>query len=78
MSDQPSNKAIWALVLGILSLSGCSCFAAVPAVVLGWDEKSGVGRAGWILGCVSLVLHVLLIGAALFFFTIAAITSNHH
>jgi hypothetical protein len=78
MNDQPGNKAIWALVLGILSLSGCSCFAAIPAIFLGWGEKSGVGRAGWILGCISLVLHVLAIGAALFIFLIAAVTSRHH
>ena len=78
MNDQPGTKAIWALVLGILSLSGCSCFAAIPAIALGWDEKSGVGRVGWILGCVSLAFHVLVICAALFFLFVAAVAGNHH
>jgi hypothetical protein len=78
MTDQPSNKAIWALVLGILSLAGCSCFAAIPAIVLGSGERTGVGRAGFILGWISLALHVFVTVLALLFFLIAAVTSHHH
>ena len=75
---ETSKKAIWSLVLGILSLLCCGIFAGVPAIVLGRMAKRdiedsggaqtghGLATAGFVLGVISIVLSVLgLLGAVL-------------
>jgi hypothetical protein len=59
MSEQTDTKAILSLVFGILSFVACPCIGSVLAIVLGWNEKTGVGRAGFILGWISAALSVL-------------------
>ena len=71
MNEQASGKAIASLVLGILAWVGaCPCLGGLLAMVLGAGERSGVGRAGFLLGLLHLILIaavamlVLLFGAA--------------
>jgi hypothetical protein len=64
-----NQKALWALILGILSIPCCSIFTGIPALILGkMAEKeiattgqggAGMAKAGFILGIVSIVLFVL-------------------
>ncbi|WP_395694624.1 DUF4190 domain-containing protein [Nocardioides sp.] len=67
-----NGKAIWSLVLGIVSVvCGCSILAGIPAIILGnmakkeIDAGQGTGRgmaqAGYILGIIGVVLGVLWI-----------------
>jgi len=72
-APQTSKKAIWALVLGILSIVCCGFFAGIPALILGNSAKreigasagaqtgSGMAQAGVVLGIISIVLTVLYI-----------------
>lgn len=67
-----NQKALWALILGILGLVCCGIFTAVPAIILGNNAKKeieasggtqsgqGMAQAGFILGIVGTVLSVLL------------------
>jgi hypothetical protein len=75
VAPRTNSKAIWALVLGILSLVCCSFFAGVfagiPAIILGnmarteIDASGGIqsGRgmavAGVVLGIIALALSVV-------------------
>lgn len=77
VNEQPSGKAIAALVFGILSFAGLPCIGALLAIFLGTGEKSGVGRAAVILGWVHLAFMVLVAMAVAFFLLVAAI-ANHH
>lgn len=64
--------AIWALVLGILSLYCLGIAAAVPAVICGYIARSqirsepnrfeggGMATAGIIIGMLSIAINVLL------------------
>lgn len=66
-----NKKAIWALVLGILSIPCCSIFAGIPAIILGkmaqgeidgsggTQSGRGMATAGFVLGIVSIVLFIL-------------------
>jgi len=60
-----SSKATWALVLGILSIVCCGIFAGIPAIILGQQvmkeggPNAGKGKAGFILGIISIGLSVL-------------------
>jgi putative exporter of polyketide antibiotics len=70
---QTSKKAIWALVLGIVSLICCGLIAGIPALILGNSAKkeiaasggaqtgAGMAQAGVILGIISIVLSVLYV-----------------
>ena len=66
------KKAIWALVLGILSIVCCGIFTGIPAVILGRQSKlqggGGMAKAGEILGYIGIALSVLWI--------ILAVTGN--
>jgi len=60
-SSEPSGKAIASLVLGILGLLQLApCIGPIGAIVFGWGERTGIGRAGLILGWISLALYALL------------------
>jgi hypothetical protein len=68
-----NQKALWALILGILGLVCCGIFTAVPAIILGNNAKKeiaasggmqsgqGMAQAGFILGIVGVVLSILLV-----------------
>ena len=63
------KKAIWALVLGILSILCCGLFAGIPAVILGRQSKlqggGGMAKAGEILGYIGIAFSVIWIILAL-------------
>lgn len=75
-----NQKALWALILGILGLVCCGIFTAVPALILGNNAKKeiaasggtqsgeGMAQAGFILGIVGTALSVLGVLAYVFFF----------
>jgi hypothetical protein len=57
MTHVTSTRAVLSLVFGILALTGyCPCIGSFAAILLGAGEKSGVGRAGVVLGWVSLAM----------------------
>jgi len=72
-APQTNKKAIWALVLGILSIVCCGFIAGIPALILGNSAKreigasagaqtgSGMAQAGVVLGIISIVLTVIYI-----------------
>ena len=76
----PQGMAVASLVAGILSVTMCGLFAAIPAVICGHigikqaDRGEATGRgmamAGMIMGYVSLVLTVLVIAFYIFFFVL--------
>lgn len=70
----PTNqKAIWALVLGIVGLLCCGIFTAIPALIVGiiankeigasggYQAGRGMAIAGIVLGIVGIILSLLLI-----------------
>jgi len=81
-----NQKALWALILGILGLVCCGIFTAVPAIILGNNAKKeieasggtqsgqGMAQAGFILGIVGTVLSVL--GVLFYVFFMAAAFST--
>jgi cytochrome c biogenesis protein CcdA len=71
-SEPASGKAIAALVLGILGITFIlPCIGPILAVVLGWGEKGGVGRAGLILGWITLAMYALIAGLVLLLILVA-------
>ena len=71
VQQQTNKKAIWALVLGILSLVCCGLFAGIPAIILGNMAKSeidlsgglqsgrGMAVAGFVLGIIGVVWTIV-------------------
>lgn len=67
--QKTNQKAVWALVLGILSIICCGIFAGIPAIVLGNMAKNevattgqpgrGLAQAGFVLGIISIVVTIL-------------------
>ena len=82
VGDLPQGLAVASMVAGILSLLGCSMFAAIPAIVCGHigvrqadrGEASGKGMAmaGLIMGYISLVVTVIIVAIYVFFFILIA------
>ena len=66
---QRSQKAVWALVLGIVSVLCCGLLAGIPAVILGRQAKheggGGMATAGEILGYIGIAFSVVWIILAL-------------
>ncbi|MEP7088606.1 MAG: DUF4190 domain-containing protein [Nocardioidaceae bacterium] len=70
VAPRTNQKAVWALVLGILGLC-CGLFAGIPAIVLGASAKkeiarsggaqtgAGLAQAGFVIGIIVTVLGVL-------------------
>jgi hypothetical protein len=68
-----NQKAIWALITGILSLICCGIVAGIPAIILGNMAKkevaasggtqsgAGMAQAGFILGIISIAITILWI-----------------
>ena len=55
---QPSGKAIASLVFGILGITQfLPCVGPIVAIVLGAGERDGVGRAGLILGWITMAIY---------------------
>lgn len=77
-----SGRAIAALVLGIVSLVACGCFAGIAALILAYGELKaidagqsspagrGYAKAGLIMGWISIGLSIL--GAIIWFFVAGA------
>ena len=67
--QKTNTKAVWALVLGILSILCCGLVAGIPAIILGNLAKKeiaatgqpgrGMAQAGFILGIISIAFTVL-------------------
>ena len=76
MTESNSTRGVLSLVFGILGITGgCPCLGSILAIVCGWGDSSGVGRAGVILGWVGLAMMlvtVLFTGLALFVMLLAA------
>jgi hypothetical protein len=74
-APQTDQKAVWALVLGILGVVCCGFFTGIPALILGKSSQKsidasggrltgrGMATAGFVLGIISIVFG--LIGLAL-------------
>ena len=76
MNDQIKTKtapgSIWSLVLGILSVTCCSVFTAIPAVICGHIAYSkikksagaltgeGIAIAGFVLGYIGIALAIFI------------------
>ncbi|MEI7058089.1 DUF4190 domain-containing protein [Nocardioides sp. CCNWLW239] len=68
-----SKKALWAMILGILSLICCGIFTGIPALILGKQAQGeidasggaiggrGMATAGFILGIISIAVTILWI-----------------
>jgi hypothetical protein len=64
-----NKKALWSMILGIVSILCCSIFAGIPAIILSMSAQSeiaatgaqgaGMAKAGLILGIISCALAVL-------------------
>jgi len=69
-----STRAVLSLVFGVLGITGtCPCIGSILAVVLGAGDRSGVARAGVILGWVTILFWVLCAGAGVFILLLAAL-----
>ena len=72
-AQQTNQKALWSMILGILSITCCGIFAGIPALILGNLAKkdiaqsggkqkgAGMAKAGVILGIISVVLSIIYI-----------------
>lgn len=70
-APKTNQKAIWALVLGIVGLVCCGIFAGIPAIFLGNAAKkeiaasggtqtgTGMAQAGFIIGIIATVLSAI-------------------
>jgi len=68
---QTNQKAMWSMILGILSLVCCGLLAGIPALILGNSAQKeiaasggaqsgeGMAKAGVILGWISIALSIL-------------------
>ena len=67
---QQNAKALWSMILGILSLVCCGLFTGIPAIILGHMGKKeidlapgqtgrGMAQAGFIMGIIGTVLSVV-------------------
>ena len=82
VGDLPQGLAVASMVAGILSLLGCSVFAAIPAIVCGHigvrqadrGEASGKGMAmaGLIMGYISLAVTLIIVAIYVVFFILLA------
>ena len=74
MTEATSTSAVLSLVFGILGITGaCPCIGSILAIVLGAGDRSGVARAGVILGWITILFWVLCAGAGVFALLLAAL-----
>lgn len=81
---QSNKKAMWSMILGIISIVCCGILAGIPALILGNQAKAeiaashggqtgeGQAKAGVILGWISIALTIV----GILFYVLAAIASN--
>ena len=81
-----NQKALWSMILGILSLVCLGLIAGIPAIILGSSAKkeiaaaqgaqtgSGMAQAGVITGIISIVLSIL--GILLFVMVLGVSTTT--
>ena len=68
---ETNGKAIASLVFGILGITQfLPCVGPIVAIVLGAGEKDGVGRAGLILGWITLAIYAAVALLAVVFFSV--------
>jgi hypothetical protein len=72
-APQTNQKALWSMILGILSIVACGLLAGVPALILGSSAKKeiaaaqgaqtgeGMATAGVILGWISVAISVVVL-----------------
>jgi hypothetical protein len=58
-----SGKAVASLVLGILSLCGCTCLTGLPSIVLGILSLRDIGRAAGMLTGTGLAIAGIVLGS---------------
>ncbi len=70
---QTNQKAVWALVLGILSIVACGLLAGIPALIVGGSARKeiaasgggqtgdGMAKAGVIMGWISVAITVVVV-----------------
>jgi len=83
---QTNQKAMWSMILGIVSIVCCGIFAGIPALILGSSAKNeitasggmqtgeGMAKAGVILGWISIALSIL---GVIFALTTGALTNTN-
>ena len=83
-APQSNQKAMWALILGVLGLVCCGPFTGVPAIILGKSAQQevaasagaqsgdGMARAAVVLGWISIALTVLLVILVVGLFAVGA------
>ncbi|HEX6249548.1 MAG TPA: DUF4190 domain-containing protein [Nocardioidaceae bacterium] len=69
---QQNSKALWSMILGIVSIVVCGILAGIPAIILGGSAKkeiaaaggaqtgTGMAQAGVILGWISVAITVFV------------------
>lgn len=84
-APQTNQKALWSMILGILSIVCCGIFAGIPALILGNAAKNeiaasggmqggdGMAKAGVILGWISIAWTIL---AIIFVLTTGILTNS--
>ncbi len=77
-SEPASGRAIASLVFGIGGLTFAPCIGPPLAIALGWGERSGIARAGVILGWIALALYALIAGLLLLLLLIGGVASVAH
>ncbi|HSJ21452.1 MAG TPA: DUF4190 domain-containing protein [Nocardioidaceae bacterium] len=72
-TPQTNQKALWSMILGILSIVACGLLAGVPALILGSSAKKeiaaaqgaqtgeGMATAGVVLGWISVAISVVVL-----------------
>lgn len=68
--EQKNQLAIWALVLGIVSIVCCGLFSGIPAIVVGraaekahaqgLANNGNLGKVGWILGIIGSAIWLVV------------------
>jgi hypothetical protein len=70
---QTNQKALWSMILGILSIVACGLLAGIPALILGSSAKKeiaaaggaqtgeGMATAGVVLGWISVAISVVVL-----------------
>ncbi len=66
--SEMSGKAVASFVFGLLSLFGCFLPPLpIVAIALGWGERDGLGRAGFVLGWIGVGVWAIVAMLALLF-----------
>ena len=69
-----STRGVLSLVFALLALTGaCPCVGSIAAILLGMGDRNPVGRAGFHLGWISLVLATMFLFVAALFLGGAAL-----